>query len=1178
MQALGTALLYTAFFATLATGLVSLVGAQTKSIALIRAARHGVTACWLLFLGMSCVLTHALMTHDFSNKYISTYTDLGMPTIYLMTSFWGGEKGALLFWVMVLSSFTMLAMRRNRTQSDVFLGWVTGILMISIFFFTMLMVFESNPFDTFLTSNGPRDGKGLNPLLQNPIMALHPPSLLTGYITFTLPYAFGMAALITGRLDDQWIKDTRKWTLVSWMFLSIGLILGGAWAYQELGWGGFWMWDPVENAGLIPWFTATAYLHSVMIQERREMLKRWNIVLVSLTFLLTVFGTFLTRSQLIDSVHAFADSTLAGYFLWYMAIIAIVSMILIAWRWGPLRSEANIDSLLSREALFVLNNILLVGCAFVVIWGTMFSKVSEAEAFQNGYNRVVDAIGAIGLRLDPMTHGVELGEPWFNRTMTPLGLALLVLTGIGPLISWRRATRKNFEKNFRTPVSWAIAIVVPGTILRVLYNVTRTANDAGISFGDAYTRWAGGLVRMDVFAFLSILFVVFVTLTIAIEFHVGARARQRAAENRDESESYLRALVMLTLRNKRRYGGYIVHMGIVFAFLAFTGNAWRVAQPETVLHPGDRLAVGDYRLTFAGTEEQLDEDAGFAWSRATVLALDKDEVVPRAQVEALLAQLKAAGHTPVQAETQKGSAKVALTFGGVTAGRRFAEEVFLQTWWKRNILIANEKTGQAGVTIRLSETVMKAASVTPGLVHKLSEILKRHFEGTSPTPARVATTPGSPTIELTFDTPEGRAGFLAAVHAARTYEGALMARYNPEVHMVDGAKALARIDVVLNAGLLLLPETRAYVKHETPTTEVAIESKLHHDLYLAMRPAVGQVYINLLAIVFPLVSFLWLGALTIVFGSAICVWPAARLEALPASTPGGRGRREDDDAAPLPARTATAALSSITRTIVWAALMAGTLAILLLGARSAWAAPPAPVSAGEAVTKIAGQMHCACIDHGELVADTAHTLADCPCPAATDVRSKLRQALQDVPPARLADKAVVADKIETVVLANNPEYEKLFRYDEAAYRWFMNDVRCVCGCKGTDGFAQCELNCSYANRYKSALKVWLAAGVTTEELLELYRAEMNSKRGPNEQLTRAALLLHQDAGMAWGVPAIGIGGAMLGLGWMLWRLARRGKGVEVLQAAAVSEGNPQVAGALSDDERRRIREALEDEE
>ncbi|MEC9071470.1 MAG: cytochrome c biogenesis protein CcsA, partial [Myxococcota bacterium] len=395
--------------------------------------RYGLYAAALLYVAMSLVLLHGFLTHDFSNKYITAYSDRSMPTLYLMASFWGGEKGALLLWTTSLSIFGAISIHTRRTREPVYLSWALAVLALAIFFFDVLMVFESNPFEVFVTSAGPMDGKGLNPLLQNPTMAFHPPSLLTGYIAFTIPFAFGMAALITGKLDAQWIADSRTWTIISWCFLSVGLVLGALWAYEELGWGFYWMWDPVENAGFIPWLTGTAYLHSVMIQERRGMLRRWNVVLVCLTFLLTIFGTFLTRSQLIDSIHAFADSTLAIYFLWYMLIIGLISGALIAWRWKALRADHDIESLWSRESMFVMNNVFLVGSAFIVMWGTLFPKISELKSVQGAYNVFVGAWnGSVGSLLGPMERldqAVSLAEPWFNRVMTPIGLLLLLVMG-----------------------------------------------------------------------------------------------------------------------------------------------------------------------------------------------------------------------------------------------------------------------------------------------------------------------------------------------------------------------------------------------------------------------------------------------------------------------------------------------------------------------------------------------------------------------------------------------------------------------------------------------------------------------------------------------------------------------------------------------------------------------------
>ncbi|HAN32357.1 MAG TPA: hypothetical protein DCQ06_12250 [Myxococcales bacterium] len=861
MHEVGTALLYIAFLCTVGTALLSFVGARRQSKELLSAAQHLMFACWFIYLAMSAALVYGLVTHDFSNKYIAAYTDRDMPFAYLLAGFWGGEKGALLFWTVVLSTFTIISVGRNRTQTPVFLGWTSGVLHSAIAFFAALMVWESNPFEVFQSFGGPGDGKGMNPLLQNPFMAIHPPSMLTGYMTFTVPFAFGTAALITGKLDSQWIRDTRKWTLVSWMFLTIGLILGGAWAYQELGWGGFWMWDPVENAGLIPWFTATAFLHSVMIQERRNMLRRWNAVLVCLTFLLTIFGTFLTRSQLIDSVHAFADSTLAPWFLWYMLLIFVVSFVLIAWRWKELRAEANLDSMMSREAFFVLNNVLLVGCAFVVIWGTLFSKISEAEGFRALYNQIATGLGQVGIAAEPMTQAVELGEAWFNRVMAPIGLALLLLTGIGPLISWRRATRKNFERNFRRPLGLASVITSVAVSAWSLRAIGRIVESQALSWTEAFGRWADALGSSEIYGVISVLFGIFVTITISLEFHVGARARQRA-----RNEGYWTALMLLTLRNKRRYGGYIVHLGIVFSFLAFAGSAFRIYQPEVALDPGDRTDIGDYSLVYTDSLLQWEPDGAYVRTKAQVVVLDRQYTLPAKVVDAVVAAVGQRVSASIEAQTSPGSAKISLRFEDDRQARQFSDRLFATKLASsvRTLPATDPKV----LRLTLGDEMRRVAAVAPRLVMPIFKGVRAHFTQRSSLNAQVETTPGRMDFAIRFAHPTAR----------RNFEDWMKAPALPEVvwgQYASKAKAKsAQVDVVPSAvGLLLLPEVRFYAKHSSPTTEVAIHSTLEHDLYLAMRPQQGQNFITLLAIVFPFVSFLWFGAIVMVFGGSVCMWP-----------------------------------------------------------------------------------------------------------------------------------------------------------------------------------------------------------------------------------------------------------------------------------------------------------------
>ncbi|MCO4761281.1 MAG: heme lyase CcmF/NrfE family subunit [Myxococcales bacterium] len=875
MHDVGTALLYLAFLSTVATALVGFVGAKLRSPGLLDAGRHMMMASWLIYLAMSAALIYGLVTHDFSNKYIAAYTDRDMPFAYLLAGFWGGEKGALLFWTAVLSTFAVVSIGRNRTQTPIFLGWTSGVLHTAVAFFAALMVWESNPFEIFQAYGGPADGRGMNPLLQNPFMSIHPPAMLTGYMTFTVPFAFGAAALITGKLDSQWLRDTRQWTLVSWMFLTIGLILGGAWAYQELGWGGFWMWDPVENAGLIPWFTATAFLHSVMIQERRNMLRRWNAVLVCLTFLLTIFGTFLTRSQLIDSVHAFADSTLAPWFLWYMGGIFVLSVCLVAYRWNDLRAEAELDSMMSREAFFVLNNVLLVGCAFVVMWGTLFSKISEAEAFRALYNQIADVLSTVGIPADPMTQPVELGEAWFNRVMAPLGMALLLLTGVGPLISWRRATRKNFEKNFRRPMGLSAVITSILVSSWSVRTILRLADRRGIAFGEAYSQWADAIGRAEIYGVISVLFGVFVTIAISLEFHVGARARRKS-----RGESYLMALTMLTMRNKRRYGGYIVHLGIVFSFLAFAGNAFRIYQPEVALDPGDRTEIGEYGLMYTDSIVDWEPDGAYVRTRATMVVMDRKATLPAGEIAAVVKQASAGAKSTVTVDTQPGSPRIALTFKQAADAKSFSDRYFAQRLAGQAAVLPSNDPLELRLT--LGETLRKVAKVAPRMAMPLFKGTRAHFTKRSAFKATVHTVPGQMDFSVRFANPAQKDRFTALM-AAKPLAGIRWARFADKVQLKGGA---GRVDVVpSNVGMLLLPEVRFYAKHSSPTTEVAIHSTFEHDLYLAMRPQQGKSFITLLAIVFPFVSFLWLGAIVMVLGGAICIWPTRRARPVRQSAP-----------------------------------------------------------------------------------------------------------------------------------------------------------------------------------------------------------------------------------------------------------------------------------------------------
>jgi cytochrome c-type biogenesis protein CcmF len=529
------ALMFTAY-----SGLSSIFGVRGQRGELVASSENAAIAAWGFLTVASGALIYALVSRDFQIEYVARYTNRALPLVYTLTAFYAGQEGSLLLWGWLLSLFSSIVIWQNREKNRELIPHTTLVLMAITFFFLLLLVFVTNPFKRL--PSVPPDGQGLNPLLQNPGMIFHPTTLFVGYVGFAVPYAFAMAALITGQLGEAWIRTTRRWTLISWFFLTLGNLLGAQWAYVELGWGGYWAWDPVENASFLPWLVATAYLHSVMVQEKRGMLKVWNIVLITFTFLLTIFGTFITRSGIISSVHTFGQSSLGWIFLVFLGIAILVSFNLLMNRFPKLKSKNELDSLLSRESSFLYNNLILMGIAFATFWGTIFPIISEAVR---------------GVK-------ITVGPPFFNKVNTPIGLALLALTGFCPLIAWRKASAENLRRNFFLPFLVAIAggIVIYLSGIRQLY------------------------------PFLSFTISLFVVFTIFLDFYRGGRARRAMAGG-----SFPGALWALLTRNKRRYGGYVVHLGIVLVFVGITGDAFKMEKQITV-NKGDSFEVKDYTIRY----------------------------------------------------------------------------------------------------------------------------------------------------------------------------------------------------------------------------------------------------------------------------------------------------------------------------------------------------------------------------------------------------------------------------------------------------------------------------------------------------------------------------------------------------------------------------------------------------
>ncbi|MBI4492130.1 MAG: heme lyase CcmF/NrfE family subunit [Chloroflexi bacterium] len=491
-------------------------------------------------------LMAALVTGDFSLKYVATNSSLRTPFYYRVTALWAALEGSLLLWEWLLAAFAGLVLWQHRQRHRELMPWVTAIFSGVSAFFLGVLVFAGNPFERL--SPVPLDGRGLNPLLEDADMFTHPPLLYAGFVALTVPYAFAMAALIAGKLDEGWIATTRKWTIAGWLFLTLGNLFGGWWSYHVLGWGGYWAWDPVENASFLPWLPATAFLHSIQIQERRGMLKVWNLGLLLMTFALCIFGTFAVRSGIIASVHAFGQSVVGPYYLGFLAATLLLSVGLLFWRMPRLRSENELDSLLSREASFLLNNLLFLALVFAIFWGTIFPLVSE------------------------LAQGVKLtvGPPYFNQVAGPLLLALIALMGVAPLMPWRRASPEHLRRAFLPPLGLA-------------------------TLGMLALLAAG--VRQP-YALVAIFCCLFVLATIGSEFSRGALARHAST-----GEGYLQALATLVRRNNRRYGGYLVHVGIVAIALAVVGSNFYQLERQSTLRPGESLAIGSYRLTYQRLNE-----------------------------------------------------------------------------------------------------------------------------------------------------------------------------------------------------------------------------------------------------------------------------------------------------------------------------------------------------------------------------------------------------------------------------------------------------------------------------------------------------------------------------------------------------------------------------------------------
>jgi cytochrome c-type biogenesis protein CcmF len=532
------------------TIIIAVLGATRQRPQMVVSAKRSslVVTAFLLLASLALVLS--FLTHDFGVSYVAQHSSLAMPWYFTAAAFYGGQEGSLLYWALMLSIFSAIFVFTTKRVPAPLVPYVIATLMAIEAFFLIVLVAVSNPFVRVAVA--PPDGNGLNPLLMDPGMLVHPPMLLMGYMSFSVPYAFAVAAMITGKLDSDWLRAIRRWTLAAWSIQTTGLVLGAWWAYHVLGWGGYWGWDPVENAALLPWLTATAFLHSTMVQERRGMLKVWNLSLVVASFALSIFGTFEVRSGIISSVHSFAYSAIGSYFLVFLVIVIVFSLGLFLLRLPKMRPEQEFDSVVSREGVFLLNNLLLVGIAFAALWGTLFPLISAA------------------FRQQTMT----VGPPFYERVTGPLFAVLILAMGVGPLLAWRRTSSAALWRNLSVPVVLAAlcALILPL---------------AGIT---------------DVDANIGFTICAFTAAAILYEVWRGARVRHK------HGEAYPIAVYMLFNRYRQRYGGYIVHLGLVLLAIGVIGSHFFQTKQDATLKPGQEVSVGGYRLVYFGNIDSHETD------------------------------------------------------------------------------------------------------------------------------------------------------------------------------------------------------------------------------------------------------------------------------------------------------------------------------------------------------------------------------------------------------------------------------------------------------------------------------------------------------------------------------------------------------------------------------------------
>lgn len=863
MQALGQVLVLVSFALTALVSALALAGAVMGNKRTVRASGFGMSAVAWLNGAVAMVLLHAFMIHDFSNQYIASYSDSGMPLLYLVTAFWAGEKGALLFWVISLSTLGAILCRKHRRDESTFFGITNATVALALLFFELLMVFASHPFEVFLTFEGPADGSGMNPLLQNPLMAIHPPLQLAGFVAYTIPFAFAIGALVSGRTDGSWLAAARPWSLFAWTMLTAGLLIGGLWAYLELGWGGFWGWDPVENAALLPWLSGTALLHSSAAEQRRGILRRWNLFLVMLTFLLTIFATFLTRSQLIASLHSFANSVLTPYFMYYMFALVLVCFALLAWRYRRLTPAHRIESLWSREFMVVANNIVFMIAIFIVLWGTLLPKLSESPALQAMINTLIDGFNAItGGDTPRLTQALVVGPEWFNRVVSPVGLILLLLTALGPILPFRTGNRPVVWRSLGWTALGAGTLSLAVALVFLLSRADRLSSTLEIPLWEAALVTGKGLSLAGVYGLLGIFFALWVMATAT-----GDYVRAIRASNRVSGRPAFRTAVSLFRNNPGRFGGHIMHIGVALCFLGFAGAAAKLQKKDIVLEPMDHIVLGGNHLTFIGTTERFVLEGSFASVESEILVQPLGRLLPdrvRSDLRSLPGVAGMESSQPPEA---------VLEFESTERARAFFAEASARTVIRRNFRVARIDRNKR--EIYLAPAALETLKILPRGFHRYVEELNTLARSVGEDRLTVRPTRGDPILVVTCKDEE-------VFHSLT--RGLATAEEPPYLAAAFDGKSPRKVRLLAaGAGRIMRPEVRFYIKHENPTTEVDIDSGWLYDLYLAAMPGMGSRAINLTVISNPLMTWLWAGSLVVLVIGLVLVIPRRRRRVVPIS-------------------------------------------------------------------------------------------------------------------------------------------------------------------------------------------------------------------------------------------------------------------------------------------------------